>query len=147
MTKPSPDWADDQIAEMLRRMGEGETLTSIAADPRMPSMATMVRWEGEQDEFGERITRARAMGYTARAEQIVAKVATCADPVKARLEFDAERWFLSHMAPKKFGNATTLKHADADGEKLQLDEVATVTRLAAITTKYQARLNAPDDAE
>lgn len=140
MTTAGAQWSDDQIDEMLRRMGEGETLTSISSDARMPSMASMMRWEDEQDtELGARITQARARGWTARAEKAVVAAQTVEDPAKGRLAFDAERWFLGKMHPKKFGDATTLKHADADGEKLPIDDVSRATRLAAIFADIEKR--------
>lgn len=104
---PAPQWSDDQIEEMLERMGNGETLTSISSDARMPSMASMMRWEEEQDtELGARITQARARGWTARAELAVEAAKTAEDASKGRLSFDAERWFLGKMHPKKFGDKT-----------------------------------------
>lgn len=131
---------EDVVIEMLRRMADGETLTSIASDKRMPSIDTMNRWEADQkSELGAAITRARMQGYTVRAEKIVEGVKTATDPQKARLEFDAERWFLGKMHPKLFGDATTVKHADADGEKIELDPVARATRLAGILQQIEAR--------
>lgn len=100
---PSPQWSDDQIDEMLNRMREGETLTSIAADARMPSIQTMANWEAETSDLGLGITRARELGYTIRAEKALAKAQAAEDPAKGRLAFDAERWFLGKMHPKKFG--------------------------------------------
>ncbi len=102
----SPQWSDDQIDEMLERMGQGETLTSISSDARMPSMASMMRWEEVQDALGERITQARARGWTARAEKAVVAAQTAEDAPLGRLSFDAERWFLGKMYPKKFGDKT-----------------------------------------
>ncbi len=137
---PAPKWSDDQIEEMLKRMREGETLTAIASDPRMPSIDTMNRWEAEQDtELGAAITRARDLGYLVRAEKAVERAQTADDPQKGRLAFDADRWFLAHMRPKLFGNATTLKHADADGEKIEMGEVERATRLAAIFAQIEQR--------
>ena len=91
------------------------------------------------------ITRARAQGYTVRAEKAVDNAQSCNDPQKGRLAFDAERWFLGKMYPKKFGDKVQL--ADADGEKMQLGEVESLTRLAALASKLQGRLDAPDNAE
>jgi hypothetical protein len=146
---PHPQWADDQLEEMLKRMGEGEHLTGIAKDSRMPCVQTMMNWEAEQDtDLGLAITRARARGYTARAEAAVVRAQTAdGDPGLKRLDFDAERWFLGKMAPKKFGDATTVKHADADGEKIALDDTSKYTRLAAIALQITAKNDdAPDDA-
>jgi len=127
-------FTDDQVEEMLKLMREGETLTAIAAMKGMPSIDTMNRWEDEQDELGAAITRARSIGYTVRAEKAVSEAKVCEDPQAGRLAFDAERWFLGKMYPKKFGDKVQL--ADADGEKIQMGEVESITRLAAICSKY-----------
>lgn len=117
---PHPKWADDQIEQMLKRMMEGETLTSIASDPRMPSIDTMNRWEAEQDtELGAAITRARDLGFMVRAEKAVERAQTAEDAALGRLSFDADRWFLAHMKPKVFG--TLIKHGNADGSNLNLE--------------------------
>jgi hypothetical protein len=116
-----PQWSDDQIEEMLKRMRDGETLTSISSDARMPSIDTMNRWEGERETpLGAAITRARELGYTTRAEKALAEAKSAEDAQLGRLAFDAERWFLGKMHPKKFGDSALLKHADADGNKLDL---------------------------
>ncbi len=139
MGKRGITFADDQVEEMLKLMGEGETLTAIAAIKGMPSIDTMNRWEDAQDDLGAAITRARAIGYTVRAEKAVAEAKLCKDPQAGRLAFDAERWFLGKMYPKKFGDKVQL--ADADGEKIQLGEVESITRLAAICSKYADATN------
>lgn len=142
---PHPQWSDDQLDEMLKRMSDGETLTSIASDARMPSVASMIRWEEDQDtDLGASITRARAQGYLSRAEKIVESVKLAEDASLARLEFDAERWFLGKMAPKKFGDSATLKHAGPDGEKLEMGDVERSTRLAAIFKQIDERSSSAD---
>lgn len=100
----SGDWTDDQLEEMLRRMSEGETITSIASDPKMPSYTTMWRMENAGDELAERITRAREMGFVARAEKAVDDAKCAEDASLGRLAFDADRWFLGKMCPKRFGD-------------------------------------------
>ena len=105
------DWSDDQIEEMLSRMAEGETITSIAADPRMPGYTTIWRWENAGDNLAGRITRAREMGFVARAEKAVERAQSAADPVKGRLAFDADRWFLGKMCPKRFGEKQAIEHS------------------------------------
>lgn len=134
MGKRGITFADDQVEDMLKLMREGETLTTIAAMKGMPSIDTMNRWEDQQDELGAAITRARGIGYTTRAEKAVQEAKTATDPAAGRLALDAERWFLGKMYPKKFGDKVQL--ADADGEKIALGEVESITRLAALCAKY-----------
>ncbi len=42
-----------------------------------------------------------------------------------RLQVDTRKWALARMFPKKYGDATLLKHSDPDGNALQV----TVTRV------------------
>lgn len=145
MAKRKITFADDQVEEMLNYMREGKTLTEISVIKGMPSIDTMNRWEDAQDELGAAITRARAIGFTIRAEKALLTAQSSDDPAKGRLAFDAERWFLGKMYPKKFGDKVQL--ADADGEKIQLGEVERVTRLAALASQIQGRQDAPDNTE
>lgn len=140
---PASDWADDQIEEMLRRMGEGETLTSIAQDARMPSVPTMWRWEERQDELGERITRAREQGYVSLAEKARDKAQKAEDPQKGRLAFDADRWFLGKMCPKRFGDKLDVT---SGGEKIQreADDVAKFSRMAAMAAEMRKAGTLPE---
>lgn len=130
---PHPKWADDQLEEMLDRMRKGETLTEIAADVRMPSIDTMNRWEDEQDtELGAAITRAREVGFTSRAEKALLEAKAAEDAGLGRLSFDAERWFLGKMYPKKFGEASLLKHANADGSNIDMSDRVNAARERAM---------------
>jgi len=49
----------DVASEIAVRMAEGETLTSICQDVRMPCVATVYDWEGQLPAFAEAIARAR----------------------------------------------------------------------------------------
>lgn len=143
---PHPKWADDQIEEMLEKMRSGMTLTEIASDPRMPSIQTMANWEKEQDtELGLGITRARDIGYLVRAEKAVTEAKEAKDPSLGRLAFDADRWFLGKMRPKIFGEAAMIKHANHEGEKLELDDVSKFTRLAAISAQLASMTGEGDE--
>lgn len=143
MPAPASDWTDDLVEELISRMEGGETITSITSDARMPSAATLWRWEEKQDELGERITRARERGYQARADKIMDRVKVCDDPQKGRLEFDAERWYLGKMQPKRFGDKIDVT---TGGEKLnrELNEVDIATRMAAWATDVNKSRDAAD---
>lgn len=146
MAAPAFVWSDDLEQELIDRLEAGETITSIVEDPRMPSASTLWRWEDAQDDFGERITRARERGYQARADKILARVKACDDPQKGRLEFDAERWYLGKMQPKRFGDRIDVT---SGGEKLQREagETEKFSRLAALMEEKRnaGLLPAPDE--
>lgn len=52
---------------------------------------------------------------------------TTGDMIEHRkLQVDTRKWALARMFPKKYGDATMLKHADADGNSLKVE----VTRIS-----------------
>jgi hypothetical protein len=146
MPAPAAEWTDELIDEMINLMESGETLTAIAKRKNMPSAPTMWRWEHAQDELGERMTRARELGYIARAEKAIERAHNAEDPQKARLAFDADRWFLAKMCPKRFGDKLDLTSA---GERLsqQASPEQRFARLAAATVKMLTHEPPPDDTD
>ena len=59
---------DDQINELLERTAEGEQLTKICADPRMPGRSTVYEWIESDPKFAGRFRASRARGVHALAE-------------------------------------------------------------------------------
>lgn len=98
------------------KLAQGLSMRAICAEQGMPDRRTIERWMADDAEIAASIARARAVGLDERAEQAVEDAKTAQDPAKGRLAFDAERWYLSKIAPKKFGEAALLKVAGADGE-------------------------------
>lgn len=138
---------DDQVAEMVNYLESGLTLTEVATRPRMPTVRTIIRWEAVQDQLGVTITRARDIGFAVMAEKARNDARTARDPALGRLVLDADKWFLAKMRPKIYGEAATLRHADADGEKIKLDEVSALTRLSALCVALVKRgSDDPDNA-
>lgn len=105
---PDSRWTDDQIQEMLQHMADGIPIVHIEKMPGMPSADSMERWEAAGDPLAGSITRARARGWDKRAADAVVTAKAAEDPSKGRLAFDAERWFLSKLAPRKYGDKTLL---------------------------------------
>lgn len=62
------------------------------------------------DNFRTRIALAREIGYAARAEKAVIDAKNAEDAAKGRLAFDAERWWLSKIDPRKYGDR--VQHAN-----------------------------------
>ena len=58
------------------------------------------------------------------------------------LRVDTRLKLLAKWDPKRYGDATTVKHADADGEKLPIDDVTKFTRLAAMAAQASAATTA-----
>lgn len=144
-----PSLYTDELAEnILDRLSNGESMVQICSGDDMPGLRTVMRWVGENDSFGTEYVRARE----AQAEVMDDKILTAAtsakeDPQAARVQIEAYKWRAAKLAPKKYGDAMLHKHADADGEKIALGEVESLTRLAALASKLQERLGDTDNSE
>jgi hypothetical protein len=86
------------IEELIERLAEGKGLATICRDPRMPNRRTVLRWTRDSADLAERINDARETGYHFLAEKALSDVQTCTDPIKARLIFDAHRWYLGKLS-------------------------------------------------
>jgi hypothetical protein len=110
-----------EIAEAIcERLAAGESLKSICRDDAMPAESTVRNW-AQQDVKGfyEMYTRARNVGLDAIADEILdiadddsrdsqvdEKGAERPNPSaiqRDRLRVDARRWYLSKLAPKRYG--------------------------------------------
>lgn len=134
---------DPEIArEILERLEQGESLIGICkSDPKFPHERTVRRWAADDIEgFAPKYARARDVGLDAIAEQVIAiaddssndwitrtredgseyEVLNSDHVNRSRLRFDARRWYLSKLAPKKYGERQAVEHTGKDGEPLTL---------------------------
>jgi len=115
----TPELAD----EICTRLANGESLRAICNSERddfMPSIGTILRWVGENDEFQQQYARAREIQAETHADDIVtiADGAAGDDSVKTardRLRVDARKWVASKLLPKKYGDKQTTVLEDANG--------------------------------
>lgn len=138
-TGPTPDREAIQAA-ICEALAEGASLRSISAREGMPANSTIFRWLADDEDFREQYARAREMQAERLFEEILeiadtpelgVKTTTKADGtvelVEAdmiehrRLRVDARKWAASKLLPRKYGEATLIKHADADGKKIARD--------------------------
>ncbi len=121
------------IGEVCARLSMGETLVSICRDAHMPS-AEWVQVEMEKrPEIATAVGRARARGFDAMAEETI-DISEGKLPIKVvgedgneydlndvqrdKLRVDTRLKLLAKWDPKRYGDSFQLKHADADGKKL-----------------------------
>lgn len=123
----SADIAD----ELLTRLSSGESLRSICKDEHMPHESTVRSWvvHDSPEGFAKRYTLARDIGLDCKADEFLevaaqplpAKVITVGpkgrevkvmDAVdRSRLHADSLKWYLSKLAPKRYGDRLALEHS------------------------------------
>jgi hypothetical protein len=113
------------IAEAIcARMGRAESLRSICRDPTMPSRPTVVEWIiNDVQGFAAQYTRARDVGLDQMADETLEIADTPAEASveevsdkngkkttksdawnHRRLQIETRKWYLSKLAPKKYGD-------------------------------------------
>lgn len=105
------------VDTILTRIAAGESLRSICSAAELPDERTVRYWVvedrkvvGEEDAegFAARYFRARDIGLDCRADRIIEEARAATDATKGRLVFDADRWYLSKLAPKRYGDKVAL---------------------------------------
>jgi hypothetical protein len=121
--RPS-SYSTELAFEISQRLAEGESLRAICADDDMPDKATVMRWLHAHADFRETYRIAREVGTDALADEALHDATASgmrAEDVQAeRLRFDARRWFLGKISPKRWGEKLTAEHVGADGGAIQL---------------------------
>ena len=133
----------DEICERLPE----ETLQAICRDDHIPAIGTVLGWVTDDREgFAERYARARSLQIERMSHEIIAIADDSSQDViertdekgnvyelkdqdhinRSRLRVDTRKWLLARLLPKKYGDATLMKMADADGKKLQWGGVTEV---------------------
>jgi hypothetical protein len=129
MGRPS-SYTPEVATTICERLAAGETLRSICrTDPAFPAESTIRQWvTDDRDGFAERYLRARDAGLDAVADEIV-EISDDArndwmereDPEnpgyalngehisRSRLRVDSRKWYLSKMAPKRYGDQLRLQ--------------------------------------
>ena len=102
--------------EICERLAAGESLRSICRDEHMPPDQTVRNWVVyDESGFAVQYTRARDTGLDVMAEQVLEisderpntldnGATDNGDIAHKRLRFDARRWYLSKLAPKRYGD-------------------------------------------
>jgi len=160
---PTPTKRRDGVEnEILLRLGKGEPLAVICrSDPRFPCPSTWGDWVNNDEALAIAYARAREIGFDAIAADCLAiadetgsdtKINSNGDRVpdsewisRSKLRVETRLKLLAKWDPKRYGDATMLKHADADGEKLEreIDDVTRFTRLAAMAAERQRNGDLP----
>lgn len=115
------------IEAICTKIIEGASIRSVCLDRNMPSITRFYQWI----EFDENLQKQYARACEARGhykfEQIDEVVkdmrAGTVDAAQARVEIEAVKWQAAKLNPKKYGDSTQIKHADANGNNLQFSGI------------------------
>ena len=117
-TKRTPEL----VEEILRRVSEGETMTSICRDKGI-GVQTWRDWVLDDEALSVRYARARDLGYDAVAERLMETVRggndSSGDVARDRLIADTDRWLLSKWDPKRYGER--MQHTGEGGGPIQVN--------------------------
>ena len=126
-SKYTPEIAD----EICDRLANGESLRSMCLDEHLPDRRTITNWLLNKEEFFRQYTQAKDVQLDLMAEEVM-EIAddgsndwmerTNKDGEslgwivngealgRSRLRFDARRWYLSKLAPKRYGDKLNVEH-------------------------------------
>jgi hypothetical protein len=149
------EYRDSIAKDICRLIAEGEPLTRICKRPDMPSLQTVYNWLARPDraDFVELYKTARSN----QADTMFDQITEIADDgtndwmeqqdkdgdligwrvngehiQRSSLRIKARQWQAARLRPRKYGDATILKHADAEGDKLETAETS-ILELARLT--------------
>ena len=117
-------------AKICDLLAQGKSLRAICEMPGMPSRSCVVDWVDGNKEFAVHYARARDKGLDALADEIL----TIADTPQAgiitkeggvngditetrdmiehrRLQVDTRKWYVSKLAPKRYGDRLAVEHS------------------------------------
>jgi hypothetical protein len=126
-------------ALICRRLADGESLTHICRDDDMPHRGTVVRWMQGNEPFRANYAQARDIGLDVMADQLLERAGSDAGEYidefgncrvdsgrvnRDRLYCDALKWYLSKLAPKRYGDKLDVKteHSGAISIRWQRDD-------------------------
>lgn len=130
MGRPS-DYSPELASLICERIASGESLRGICRGDDMPAASTVFRWLTEKPAFQEQYVRARE----AQADNLFDEILEIADDgrndwmeragedgqtgdsvlnaehiQRSKLRVDARKWYLSKLAPKKYGDKIEHEH-------------------------------------
>lgn len=136
----------DKIAD---RLVGGESMRQICEDDDMPDRATVLRWMANDDQLAARCARARDMQADATVDDmrdIELRVADgTMDPKAGRTVLSSMQWRAVKLAPKKYGDKSSLELTGKNGGPVQLSDTERAAKLKALLAVAQTRREAGDE--
>lgn len=146
LPKGRPSSYTEAIANAIcDQLADGGSLNAICKQPGMPTETTVRSWAmDDYNGFSSKYTRARELGYSRLAEEILEIANTPIIGVKTinkatgtetteadmiehrRLQVDTRKWMLSKMLPKLYGDKVAVEHGGKVGmDNAPIEELTT----------------------
>lgn len=108
--------------EIVKRMIEGESLTDICKDERMPPRVTIYAWYDRHPEFYQRCARAREALADFLVDEIeeLAKTTTEANVQSRKVQISTKQWRAMKLAPRFYGDRAQVEVTGANGGPMQV---------------------------
>lgn len=117
--------AEAIMEDIIHRLAAGESLRSICRSDGMPDRSTVLRWLDANEEFATKYARAKDIGLDERAEKLAEDIEAEEDIQRAKLKFEYGRWYLSKLAPKKYGDKLELA-GDRDAPLMTVSKIVLI---------------------
>ena len=114
-------YSEKTADEIVQRMIEGESLTAICKDEKMPPRVTVYAWFDKHPDFYARCARAREALADYLDDQIeeLARCATKDNIEQIKLQVSTKQWRAMKMAPRMYGDRTRTEVTGANGGPIQ----------------------------
>jgi len=96
---------------ICQRIAEGDSITKVCKDPKMPGYATLSRWRKAHKDFGELFEQAlqdRAHMYHDKVIEAAEATDTKDDAAVQKVKVDAYKWAAEKGNPDRFGSRTKI---------------------------------------
>ncbi len=126
-TRGRPSSVTPDVEErVLALLSEGMSLREIGQIEGMPDRSTILRLANRDPVFAARYAEAKKQGCDALFDDALegALNATPATAQVERLKWDARRFHIAKLHPKKYGDKVITEHTGADGGAIALQAVA-----------------------
>lgn len=114
-------YSEKTADEIVQRMIEGESLTAICKDEKMPPRVTVYAWFDKHPDFYARCARAREALADYLVDEIdeLAKTATKENIEQIKIQVSTKQWRAMKMAPRMYGDRTRTEVTGANGGPIQ----------------------------
>ena len=110
----APTTYTEEIADRICAwVAKGRSLRSFCLLEETPEMQTVYNWQDANPAFFARYARAKDRGMDVMAELATDEATANMPPEQvqaARLALDARKWYVSKIAPKRYGDRIETKH-------------------------------------